>query len=129
MRKTLCGRSVLEFMDTVRTVEKAIAADRRGEDVPEELDIASLGVITEEEWRAFWPSAEPVGDESIAEPVEAEPSRTRRGRRRRKLQLVAHEREPTAKKSSKYRNGFTFDAGRSVDELITEEPVVAGNPG
>ena len=48
---------VLEFMDTVRTVERAIAADRRGEDVPEELDIASLGVITEEEWRAFWPSA------------------------------------------------------------------------
>jgi XTP/dITP diphosphohydrolase len=42
----------------VRTVEKAIAADRRGEDVPEELDIASLGVITDEEWRAFWPSAE-----------------------------------------------------------------------
>ena len=49
--------TVLEFMDTVRTVEKAIAADRRGEDVPEELDIASLGVITEEEWRAVWPSA------------------------------------------------------------------------
>lgn len=49
--------TVLEFMDTVRTVEKAIAADRRGDDVPEELDIASLGVITEEEWRAFWPSA------------------------------------------------------------------------
>ncbi len=48
---------VLEFMDTVRTVERAIAADRRGEDVPEELDIASLGVISEEEWRAFWPSA------------------------------------------------------------------------
>ena len=39
-------------MDTVRTVEQAIAADRRGEDVPEELDIASLGSITEEEWRA-----------------------------------------------------------------------------
>ena len=56
-------------------MEKAIAADRRGEDVPEELDIASLGVITEEEWRAFWPSAEaaepvePVEDESIDEPA------------------------------------------------------------
>ena len=77
--------AVLEFMDTVRTVERAIAADRRGEDVPEELDIASLGVITEEEWRAFWPSgeAEPVDeaepveeaeDEPVdVEPVEAEP--------------------------------------------------------
>ncbi|MFY9920788.1 MAG: nucleoside triphosphate pyrophosphohydrolase [Mycobacterium sp.] len=70
---------VLEFMDTVRTVERAIAADRRGEDVPKELDIASLGVITEEEWRAFWPTTEiveealdePVGDEPVdAEPVE-----------------------------------------------------------
>jgi len=73
--------TVLEFMDTVRTVEKAIAADRRGEDVPEELDIASLGVITEEEWRSVWPSAgglpveDPVGeedpvveDESVDEP-------------------------------------------------------------
>ena len=61
--------TVLEFMDTVRTVERAIAADRRGEDVLAELDIASLGVITEEEWRAFWPSdeAEPVDE---AEPIE-----------------------------------------------------------
>jgi XTP/dITP diphosphohydrolase len=59
---------VLEFMDIVRTVERAIAADRRGEDVPEELDIASLGVITEEEWRAFWPSAEAV------EPADTEPA-------------------------------------------------------
>jgi len=49
---------VLQFMDTVRAVEKAIAADRRGEDVPEELDAAALGVITEEEWRAFWPTAD-----------------------------------------------------------------------
>ncbi|HEV7850050.1 MAG TPA: nucleoside triphosphate pyrophosphohydrolase, partial [Mycobacterium sp.] len=62
-----------EFMDTVRTVERAIAADRRGEDVPEELDIASLGVITEEEWRAFWPSAEsePAPDR-IPEPTPAD---------------------------------------------------------
>jgi nucleoside triphosphate diphosphatase len=64
---------VLEFMDTVRTVEKAIAADRRGEDVPEELDIASLGVISGEEWRAFWPTAaaaetEPAPDR-IPEPA------------------------------------------------------------
>ena len=65
--------AVLEFMDTVRTVERAIAADRRGEDVPEELDIASLGVITEEEWRAFWPSADaavPVEEESVDEAVD-----------------------------------------------------------
>ncbi len=66
--------TVLEFMDTVRTVEKAIAADRRGDDVPEELDIASLGVITEEEWRAFWPGA--VAE--IAAVPEPEPDRARR---------------------------------------------------
>ena len=70
-------------MDTVRTVERAIAADRRGEDVPEELDVAALGVITEEEWRACWPTAgvaveavdeqpEPVDDEE-SEPVADEP--------------------------------------------------------
>ncbi len=63
---------VLEFMDTVRTVERAIAADRRGEDVPEELDIASLGVITGEEWRAFWPSAQPDEPVDEVEPVEGE---------------------------------------------------------
>lgn len=59
---------VLEFMDTVRTVEKAIAAERRGEDVPEELAVASLGVITEEEWRTFWPS------EDEAQVVDTEPA-------------------------------------------------------
>jgi len=46
--------AILEFMDTVRSTEKAIAADRRGEDVPAELDVAPVGVITEEEWRAHW---------------------------------------------------------------------------
>ncbi|MDT5280693.1 MAG: nucleoside triphosphate diphosphatase [Mycobacterium sp.] len=49
--------SVLEFMDTVRRVEHAIAAGRRGEDVPEELDVATLGEVSDEEWRAYWPSA------------------------------------------------------------------------
>jgi XTP/dITP diphosphohydrolase len=53
--------AVLEFMDTVRRVEHAIAAGRRGEGVPEELDVATLGEISEEEWRAYWPSAA-VGD-------------------------------------------------------------------
>jgi XTP/dITP diphosphohydrolase len=46
--------AVLEFMDTVRSTEKAIAAHRRGEDVPAELDVAPVGVIAEEEWRAHW---------------------------------------------------------------------------
>lgn len=48
---------VLEFMDTVRVVEFDVAAGRRGEDVPEELDSTPLGTITEEEWRAYWPGA------------------------------------------------------------------------
>ena len=47
---------VLEFMDTVRRVEHAVAAERRGDDVPEELDVAPLGEITEQEWRTHWPS-------------------------------------------------------------------------
>ena len=48
--------AVLEFMDTVRTTERAIAAGRRDEDVPEELDVASIGDVAEDEWRAYWPS-------------------------------------------------------------------------
>src|ERR1700754_2482843 len=46
--------AVLEFMDTVRRVEHAIRAGRRSEDVPEELDVARLGEISEEEWRGVW---------------------------------------------------------------------------
>ncbi|MGX9787532.1 nucleoside triphosphate pyrophosphohydrolase [Mycobacterium sp. MMS18-G62] len=66
--------SVLEFMDTVRRVEHAIAAGRRGEDVPEELDVAQLGQVTEEEWRAYWPSAEDTepAPDRIPEPSPAE---------------------------------------------------------
>ena len=65
--------AVLEFMDTVRRVEHAIAAGRRGEDVPEELDVATLGEISEEEWRAYWPSedTEPTPDR-IPEPTPAD---------------------------------------------------------
>ncbi|VEG39053.1 MazG nucleotide pyrophosphohydrolase [Mycolicibacterium flavescens] len=48
--------AVLEFMDTVRRAERAIAVDRRGDDVPEELDASPLGAVTEDEWRAHWPS-------------------------------------------------------------------------
>ncbi len=57
--------AVLEFMDTVRTTEQAIAASRRGEDVPEELDIAALGDITEEEWRTFWPLQREDASEAV----------------------------------------------------------------
>jgi XTP/dITP diphosphohydrolase len=62
--------AVLEFMDNVRDTEKAIAAERRGEDVPEELDVAQLGVITEDEWRAYWPpaAAELVGEDEAEAP-------------------------------------------------------------
>ena len=59
--------AVLEFMDTVRAVEKAVAADRRVADVLAELDVAAVGTITEDEWRACWPSA----DEAEAEPEPA----------------------------------------------------------
>jgi XTP/dITP diphosphohydrolase len=61
--------AVLEFIDTVRGAEKAIAADRRGENVPAELDVAPVGVIAEEEWRAHWlPAVE--ADEAAAESEE-----------------------------------------------------------
>ncbi len=64
--------AVLEFIDTVRGAEKAIAADRRGEDVPAELDVAPLGAITEEEWRAHWlPAVEALADEDEVDEPEA----------------------------------------------------------
>jgi XTP/dITP diphosphohydrolase len=59
--------AVLEFMDTVRAVEKAVAAERRVAEVPAELDVAAVGTITEDEWRACWPSA--VGAEPQPEPA------------------------------------------------------------
>jgi XTP/dITP diphosphohydrolase len=69
--------AVLEFMDTVRSTEKAIAADRRGEDVPAELDVAAVGVITEDEWRAHWlpdldelEAPEPESEDADEEPAD-----------------------------------------------------------
>ena len=67
--------AVLEFIDTVRRVEHAIAAGRRGEDVPEALDVATLGEISEEEWRAYWvPAAEDTepAPDRIPEPTPAD---------------------------------------------------------
>ncbi|TGD87304.1 nucleoside triphosphate pyrophosphohydrolase [Mycolicibacterium sp. CH28] len=47
---------VLEFMDTVRGVERAITANRRDSAAPSELDgAAPLSVATAEEWRRHWP--------------------------------------------------------------------------
>ena len=63
--------AVLEFMDNVRGAEQAIAADRRGEDVPEELDVAPVGAITEEEWRAYWlPAVEVLADPDEVDEVD-----------------------------------------------------------
>ncbi len=47
--------AVLEFVDTVRDAERAVAAARRGGGVPDEFDVAPLGEVSEEEWRANWP--------------------------------------------------------------------------
>ncbi|KAA0105125.1 nucleoside triphosphate pyrophosphohydrolase [Mycolicibacterium sp. P1-5] len=48
---------VLEFMETVRAVERAIAANRRDTDAPSELDVAApLGAVTADEWRRHWPT-------------------------------------------------------------------------
>jgi XTP/dITP diphosphohydrolase len=63
--------AVLEFADTIRSAERAIAAARRGDSVPEEFDVTPLGEITEEEWRAHWPSGEPTVDLDSEENVEA----------------------------------------------------------
>ena len=86
--------AVLEFVDAVRTVEKAIAAARRGDDVAEEFDVAPLGEVTEQEWRAHWsagesavevepavPETKPSGQDSGAGKTSSGGSKKRRGRR------------------------------------------------
>jgi XTP/dITP diphosphohydrolase len=45
----------LEFMDTVRAAEQAVAV-ARGADVPAELGTAALGEVSEDEWREHWPT-------------------------------------------------------------------------
>ncbi len=62
--------AVLDFVDTIRAVERAIAATRRGDTVPDELDVTPLGAGTEQEWREHWPSGTPAGDPSRAGGVE-----------------------------------------------------------
>jgi XTP/dITP diphosphohydrolase len=64
--------SVLEFMDAVRAAELAVAAERRGADVPAALDVSSVGDISVEEWRTHWPV--PVDAEPMAEAAEPEPA-------------------------------------------------------
>ena len=68
--------AVLEFADTVRVVERAIAATRRGDSVPEELDVASLDDVTEEEWREHWPSGESAVDAAAPGSAAAEEATT-----------------------------------------------------
>ncbi|RAV13975.1 nucleoside triphosphate pyrophosphohydrolase [Mycolicibacterium sp. GF69] len=63
--------AVLEFMAAVRHAEQAISAARRGDDVPEELDATAFGQVTEEEWRANWPSDEEAETDAAA-PIESE---------------------------------------------------------
>jgi len=84
--------AVLDFVDTVRNVEKAIATARRGDSVAEQLDVTPVGAIDAEEWRAFWPSgqaAEPDNEpddapEEPEEPDEAEQPPKGSGSKRRK---------------------------------------------
>jgi XTP/dITP diphosphohydrolase len=58
---------VLEFMDAIRLAENGIAAARRSTEVPEELDDAPIGSITEEEWRTYLPIA--TGAQPVPEPM------------------------------------------------------------
>lgn len=61
--------AVLDFVETVRGVERTIAAARRGTGVPEEFDVAPVGEISEEEWREHWPTEEPAVDDRPQEPA------------------------------------------------------------
>ncbi|WP_406814352.1 nucleoside triphosphate pyrophosphohydrolase [Mycobacterium sp. M23085] len=52
--------AVLDFVETVREVERSISAARRGTGVPEEFDVAPLGEISADEWREHWPAGAPA---------------------------------------------------------------------
>ncbi len=66
--------AVLDFVETVREVERTISAARRGTDVPEEFDVAPLGEISEEEWREHWPAvAAALDDQRSAAETDGEP--------------------------------------------------------
>ncbi|BBX46097.1 nucleoside triphosphate pyrophosphohydrolase [Mycobacterium cookii] len=56
--------AVLEFMDTVRGVEKAITVERRAGDIAADLEIAPAGAIREQEWREHWPAVD--ADDEVA---------------------------------------------------------------
>jgi XTP/dITP diphosphohydrolase len=80
--------AVLEFMDTVRSAENAIAAERRGQDIPAELDVTPVDTISEEEWRAHWPSPgaangadeqpEVAAEEPAEKPAQGKSKKTKR---------------------------------------------------
>jgi len=48
--------AALDFVDVVRTVEQSILASRRSAEDAPDLGNAPLGAVTEEEWRAHWPT-------------------------------------------------------------------------
>lgn len=54
--ESLVRAATLDFMDTVRAVERAVVEARRGPDTAAELDVATPGAITADEWRAHWPT-------------------------------------------------------------------------
>jgi XTP/dITP diphosphohydrolase len=62
--------AVLGFMDKFRRTERAVTAGRRGQNDSDALDVAALGTVTEEEWRAYWPQAagrrQPAAEELFA---------------------------------------------------------------
>lgn len=66
--------TVLEFMDTVRHTEHTIVESRRGQDVPVELDATVLGEVTEDEWRAHWPSQAGTAPALAGDPEQLEPA-------------------------------------------------------
>jgi XTP/dITP diphosphohydrolase len=75
--ESLLRTAVLEFVDRVRAVERSIAASRRGDSVPEELDVSPLGTVSEAEWREHWPvdavdAVEDVEPEEPEGPVETD---------------------------------------------------------
>lgn len=101
--------ATLEFMDTIRKVEQAVAASRRGDDVPEALDVSQLGVVTEDEWRAHWPTARTEPETELEPEDDDEPDEAQ-------VEVEAVDGEPVEEEAEPEESGEP----EAVDEPVEE---------
>ena len=127
---------ILEFMDAIRAAEKGIAAGRRGAEVPEELDVATLDSITESEWRTYLPIAAGARFEEAGRARFEEAGSTQPGPAHVPEPASAEVPEPTATEvpeaaedQANGQPGLTEDFPAGQLPVIDEASLAAARPG